>query len=127
MILEKKHLNEWERAKGFLLASKNNLKIGDIKTAANREYFSVERAIVCTLILEKKKVPKNHKNIWEMSKFLDLDINIYKLMRELYDLRLQADYGKISDLVELTNETVLNYIEKIDLLIKKIKEKYNLK
>ena len=37
MILEKKHLNEWERAKGFLLAAKNNLKIGDIKTAASHE------------------------------------------------------------------------------------------
>ena len=118
--------DEWNRAKDFLKAAKVNMELNDIKTVANREYFAMERAVIVSLLIENKKVPKNHKEIWEMSRYLDFGINVSELMRKLYDLRLQADYGKISDIVELNKENVANYLKEIELVIKKIKEKYKL-
>ena len=41
-------------------------------------------------------------------------------------LRLQADYGKISNIVELNEQNVKYYLDKIELIMKKIKEKYNI-
>ena len=127
MKLVKKYLNEWKRANDFLNAARNNLKLGDLKTVANREYFALERAIVSVLLMENKKVSKNHKKIWEMSRVLDLNVDVFNLMRKLYDLRLQADYGKTSHIVELSEGNVINYLSQVELLIKRIREKYNLK
>ena len=122
----KNYTNEWNRSKEFLKAAKSNLELNDIKTVANREYFAMERAVVSALLIENKKVSRNHKKIWEMSKFLDLDFDVYTLMRKLYDLRLQADYGKISDIIELNDDNVIYYLKQLELAIKKIKEKYKL-
>jgi len=124
--LVKKYTDEWNRAKDFLKAVRANIEIKDIKTVANREYFAMERAVVVALLIENKRAPKNHKEIWEMSRYLDLGINIHELMRRLYDLRLQADYGKISNIVELNEQNVKYYLDKIELIMKKIKEKYNI-
>ena len=41
-------------------------------------------------------------------------------------LRLQADYGKIPNIVELNEQNVKYYLDKIELIMKKIKEKYNI-
>ena len=124
--MAKKYTSEWNRAKEFLRAAKSNLELNDIKTVANREYFAMERAVVSALLIENKKVSKNHKKIWEMSKFLELGFDVSNLMRQLYDLRLQADYGKISDIVELNEDNVVYYLKQLELVIKKIKEKYKL-
>lgn len=125
--MEKKYLSEWKRAKSFLVAAKNNLKLNDIKTVANREYFATERAVVTALILENKKAPKNHKKIWEVSKALELNMDITSFMRKLYDLRLQGDYGKTSEIIKLNKETVVDNLKEIETLIEKIKKKYKLK
>jgi uncharacterized protein (UPF0332 family) len=122
--LEKKYLDEWKRALEFLEAVKNNLKVNDFKTAANRGYFAMERAVVCCLIIEFNKSLKHHQKIWELSK--DLDFDVYDLLRELYDLRLQADYGKISDIVELNERVVRDYLNRIETLLNKIKGRYKL-
>lgn len=122
--MEKRYLDEWKRALEFLEAVKRNLKEGDIKTAANREYFALERAVVSCLMIKFDKDLKNHQKIWELSK--NLDAGISDLLRELYDLRLQADYGKSSKIVALNEKVIKNYLEKIETLLKKLKEKYKL-
>lgn len=126
MKLAKRYINEWNRTKDFLMAAKSNLELNDIKTVANREYFTVERAVVAMLLIENKKVPRSHKKIWEMSKILDLDFDVYDLMRKLYDLRLQADYGKVSNVTELNRDSVIYYLKQLELIIKIIKDKYKL-
>lgn len=122
--MEKRYLDEWKRALEFLEAVKRNLKEGDIKTAANREYFALERAVVSCLMIKFDKDLKNHQKIWELSK--NLDAGVSDLLRELYDLRLQADYGKSSEIVALNEKVIKNYLEKIETLLKKLKEKYKL-
>lgn len=122
--LEKRYLNEWKRALEFLDAVKNNLRVNDFKTAANRGYFALERVVVCCLIIEFNKSLKNHQRIWELSR--GLGMGIYELLRELYDLRLQADYGKSSEIVELDEKIVKEYLIKIEETFEKIRRKYKL-
>jgi len=122
--LEGKYLDEWKRALDFINAVKNNLKVGDFKTAANREYFALESAVVCCLIVKFDKELKNHQKIWELSR--ELDSGVYDLLRELYDLRLQADYGKAFEIVELNEKIVKDYLGKIEGVFEKFKKRYKL-
>ncbi len=124
MRLGKKYLDEWKRALEFLEAVKRNLKDGDIKTAANREYFALERAVICCLMIKSDKALKNHRKIWELSR--DLDIDVYDLLRELYDLRLQADYGKSSEITELNEKTIGEYLDKVEKTFEDLRERYKL-
>lgn len=125
--MEKEFINDWKRALEFLKSAETNLKLKDIKTAANRGYFAAETSILACLKKKLKKFPKEHKNIWTYSKLLDLDIDSFSLLRELYDLRLQADYGRMSEIVELSEESVKDYLKKVEGLIDIIKKKYNFK
>lgn len=72
---------DWERAKNFLTAAENNLRLNDYKTAANRAYFTAESAVVAALKLNSKPVSKIHKNIWTYSKLLGLEIDTFSLYR----------------------------------------------
>ncbi len=116
---EKDYLSEFEKSVEFLKAAENNLKLNDIKTAANREYFSAERAVVALLNAKFGLTFKDHKKIWDSSKLVD--VKMYHLLRELYDLRLQADYSAASKVTELTHENVKLYLEKVRELISTIK------
>lgn len=96
----------------------------DYKTTANREYFACESAVVSVLKLNGFSSPAEHKRIWKESR--NLEPNPARLLQELYDLRLQADYGKQSFIVPLSRENVEEYLKKVRWLIAKLKEKYGL-
>ena len=117
---------DWQRAKDFLKAAEANLNLGDFKTSANRSYFTAESAVIASLKLSSKPVSKNHKNIWELSNLLEVGINTHDLLRELYDLRMQADYGYMSSEKILDKETVSAYLLKVKELLNAIKKKYKL-
>ncbi|MBI1935477.1 HEPN domain-containing protein [Candidatus Woesearchaeota archaeon] len=130
MESDKKYLydwkEDWSRSKDFLKAAEANFKLDDFKTAANRAYFTAESAIVAALKLNSKPVSKSHKNIWELSKLLELEIDTYGLLRDLYDMRLQADYGHVSYIAKLDKETLNNYLTKIKQMLEIITKKYGI-
>lgn len=113
-------MSEWERAKDFFRAAQANLSRGDINTAANREYFAAERAIVALLEVKTEQEFKSHGKIWDASRTLDLSVDIYELLRKLYDMRLQADYGKEFNIVPLNKESVKKYLVKVKALLDEI-------
>jgi len=113
-------MSEWVRAKEFFEAAEANFNRGDINTAANREYFAAERAVVALLKIKTGREFKNHKNIWNASRILNLGVDVYGLLRSLYDLRLQADYGKEFSIVPLTKESARDYLIKVKALLEKI-------
>ncbi len=116
---------DWNRSKDFLKAAENNLKLNDYKTAANRAYFTAESAVIAALKFNSHPTPKEHKNIWTYSKLLKLEIDTFILLRDLYDMRLQADYGHVSDIVELNKDTLNEYLSKVKNLLASIQSKYN--
>ena len=116
--MEKKYLNELKIAEEFIKVAKDNLDLS-LRTSANRLYFAFEKAVISYLIFKKIKVPKNHQNIWELcAKFLGEEF--YSHLRNLYDLRMQADYGNISKFVVFNKKTVGNAVLKSGFLIEKI-------
>ena len=107
-------------AEEFLEIAKKNLNLS-MRTSANRLYFSVEKAAISYLLFKNAKVPKNPQKIWELSANL-LGEKYYNLLRVLYDLRMQADYGNISIFADLTKENLNKNIFQAEVLIKKIKQ-----
>lgn len=131
MKSDKKYLYDWREdwlmAKDFLEAAEANFRLNDFRTAANRIYFTAESAVVAALKFNSKPVSKNHKNIWMLSNLLGLGINTHELLRDLYDMRLQADYGYVSNMVKLDKDNIDRYLSNVRDLLKEIKNKFKLK
>jgi hypothetical protein len=123
--LEKKFLDEFKVAEEFLVVAKNNLN-SSLRTSANRIYFAFEKAVIAYLSFLNLKVSKNHKKIWEISA-KELGEEYYSLFRELYDLRMQADYGAASIIVPFNNHVISQKIFETEALINKIKNKLDIK
>lgn len=119
--MEKKYLSELKLSEEFLEIAKLNLKVS-VRSSANRLYFSFEKAIVSYLLFRKLKVLKNHKRVWVLCAEV-LGEKYYNHLRNLYDLRMQGDYGNISQFVELNEKVLRNNIEITENMIKGLKEK----
>ena len=119
--MEKTYLDEFKIAEEFLQVSKNSLDLS-LRTSANRLYFAFEKAVISYLLFNQKKVPKNHQKIWELCAEV-LGENYYNHLRNLYDLRMQADYGNVSLFVEFNKKIVEKNIFLSEKLIQEIKER----
>ena len=117
--MENKYLNEFKLAEEFLKSSKNNL-VQSLRTSSNRLYFSFEKLIIAYLLFKGVKVPKNHQKIWELTSEI-LGEEYYSLLRVLYDLRMQADYGSKSVFVDLNINNLEHNILKVESYFLKIK------
>jgi len=117
--LEKNYLNEMKTAEEFFEIAKKNLRVSP-RTSANRLYFAFEKAVVSYFYLKKIPVPKNHQRLWELSAE-HLGEKYYYLLRSLYDLRIQADYGLVSVFVNLDEKVLRENFVKVEFLINKIK------
>lgn len=113
---------DWQKAKRFFNSSLRNLNLGDVETSANRLYFSAERASVAWLKKNRVAVPPDHQQIWFLSKKIVIPTDSNALLKELYDLRLQADYGKRFEIAVLNKETVKNYLSKTRRLLEEIEK-----
>ncbi|MBU1252592.1 MAG: HEPN domain-containing protein [Nanoarchaeota archaeon] len=106
-------------AEEFMEVAKRNLEVSP-RSCANRIYFAFEKAVIGYLLFKEINIPKNHKKIWEISSEL-LGEEYYSLFRELYDLRLQADYGSASVFVKLDVGVLREKIALVESLTSKIK------
>ena len=113
--MEKNYLNELKIAEEFLMTAKKNQN-SSLRTSANRLYFALEKAVIAYLYFKDVKVSKNHQKLWELSDSL-LGKEYYSLLRDLYDLRMQADYGNISVFADLNAKTIKENIDKVESLI----------
>ena len=119
--MEKRYLSEISLAEEFLKSAKNSLDFS-MRTSANRLYFALEKAVVSYILFKGHEIPKTHQKIWEFSSTM-LGEEYYSALRELYDLRMQADYGRISVFLELSLEVLKNKLVKVESLIESIKLK----
>ena len=119
--MEKNYSDEFKIAEEFLKISKNNLN-SSVRTSANRLYFALEKAIIAYFYFKNIKIPKNHQKLWELSAEV-LNEKYYSILRELYDLRMQADYGNTSIFIELNIENMKEKIGKTENLIEDLRQK----
>ena len=117
----KNYLDDLAIAEEFLEVAEKNLN-SSWRTSANRLYFALEKAVTSYFSFKKMAFPKSHQKIWELSSKL-LGKEYYSLLRTLYDLRMQADYGNISVFVELNKKALEIILYKVKALFDKIKER----
>lgn len=113
--LKNEIIEDFNRAKKALDSARRNFEEGDALTAANRIFVACENAVYACMKLKFGGTTISRKRI-----ILKMEI-ISPLMMELYersyDLRVQADYGKKSRIVELNRERVGEIIDKVEKLI----------
>lgn len=113
--LKNEIIEDFNRAKKALDSARRNFEEGDAFTAANRIFVACENAVYACMKLKFGGTTISRKRI-----ILKMEI-ISPLMMELYersyDLRVQADYGRKSRIVELNREHVEEIIEKVERLI----------
>ncbi len=113
--LKNEIIEDFNRAKNALASARRNFEEGDALTAANRIFVACENAVYACMKLKFGGTTISRKRI-----ILKMQI-ISPLMMELYersyDLRVQADYGKKSRIVEMNRERVGEIIEKVEKLI----------
>jgi uncharacterized protein (UPF0332 family) len=118
--LGREYLSEIKDAEEFLKTAEYSLNIS-LKSSANRLYFALERAVVAYLHFKGRKASKNRQKLWGVALEL-LGENYYQLLMQLYDLRLQADYGTISKITSLNSDILRELIVKVKENISFIKK-----
>ena len=121
--MDKKYSNELKDAREFLKIAEDILG-RSLKTSANRLYFALEKGVIACLNYDGIEIPKNHQKLWDSANELPGE-KYYTALRELYDLRMQADYGAMSLIVPLNSEIIKKAIERVKDLINSIE--FNLK
>lgn len=84
---------------------------GDIFTAANRIFVACENAVY--VILKLKFGSSSTSRIRIITRLKEVDEFAKEAYDESYDLRVQADYGRISKIIPLTKENVEKVLEKV--------------
>ncbi len=113
--LKNEIIEDFSRAKNALVSAKRNFEEGDRLTAANRVFVACENAVYACMKLKFGGTTISRKRI-----LLNME-SVSPLMMELYersyDLRVQADYGRKSRIVEFSKERVEEIIKKVEKLI----------
>ncbi len=120
MKKKKKYSDDLERAEEFLKIAESLVE-SSLKTSANRLYFALENAVSAFIKFSQKEVPKNHQKLWEISR--ELGDDYYNSLRELYDLRMRADYGIASTIVVLNKEKIQHCLKVVRGMIENVRRK----
>lgn len=108
-------IEDFNRAKNALASSKRNFEEGDTLTAANRIFVACENAVYACMKLKFGSTTISRKRI--VLKMESISPLMMELYERSYDLRVQADYGRKSRIMELSIERVEEIIWKVEKLI----------
>lgn len=103
------------RAKEALSSAERNLKEGDIFTAANRTFVACENSVYVILksVFGSSSISRNRI----LTKLKEISPEAKVCYDDSYDLRVQADYGRIAQKIELNAENVKIVFEKVKFLV----------
>jgi uncharacterized protein (UPF0332 family) len=107
-----------ERAHKVLGSAQRNFEEGDILTAANRLFVACESAVYAFLKLEYGSVSMSREKI--LTRLKGLDKQMKDIYDKSYDLRVQADYGRVSKQLPLTKENVQMLLANVTEIIQKV-------
>ncbi len=103
------------RAKEALDSAERNLKEGDILTTANRTFVACENSVYVMLKLTFGSTSINRNKI--LTKLKEISPDAKKCYDDSYDLRVQADYGRVAQKMELNEKNIKNIFEKVKSLV----------
>lgn len=113
--LKNEIIEDIDRAKNAFASAKRNFEEEDMFTASNRLFVACENAVYACMKLKFGGTTISRKRI--ILKIESISPEMMELYERLYDLRVQADYGRKSRIVELNKERVGEMIFKVQKLI----------
>ena len=108
-----------ERAQNALQSAERNFSEKDYYTSANRLFVACESAVYAFLKLEYGSISISRERI--LTRLKEIDQVMKETYDQSYDLRVQADYGKQSKLLPLTEENVKVMLLQVTKIIQQIK------
>ncbi len=113
--LKNKIIEDFDRAKTAFASARRNFDEGDLFTAANRLFVACENAVYACMKLRFGGTTISRKRI--ILKIQSISPRMMELYERSYDLRVQADYGRKSRIVEFNKERIGEMINKVEKLI----------
>ncbi len=108
-------IQDFDRAKNAFASARRNFEEDDLFTASNRLFVACENAVYACMKLKFGGTTISRKRI--IMKIESISPSMMELYERSYDLRVQADYGRKSRIVELNKERVSEMIDKVQKLI----------
>ncbi len=118
--LKNEIIEDFDRAKNAFASAKRNFDEDDMFTAANRLFVACENAVYVCMKLKFGGTTISRKRI--ILKIQSISPTMMELYERSYDLRVQADYGRKSKIMELNKERVGEIISKVQKLISDIEK-----
>lgn len=118
--LKNEIIEDFNRAKNAFASAKRNFEEDDLFTASNRLFVACENAVYACMKLKFGGTTISRKRI--ILKIESISPDMMELYERSYDLRVQADYGRKSRIVELNKERVGEIICKVQKLISDIEK-----
>ena len=113
--LKNEIIEDFDRAKTAFSSARRNFDEGDLFTAANRLFVACENAVYACMKLRFGGTTISRKRI--ISKIQSVSPRMMELYERSYDLRVQADYGRKSRIVEFNKERIWEMINQVEKLI----------
>lgn len=113
--LKNEIIEDFDRAKTAFASARRNFDEGDLFTAANRLFVACENAVYACMKLRFGGTTISRKRI--ILKIQSVSPRMMELYERSYDLRVQADYGRKSRIVEFNKERIGEMINKVEKLI----------
>lgn len=113
--LKNEIIEDFDRAKTALASARRNFDEGDLFTSANRLFVACENAVYACMKLRFGGTTISRKRI--ILKIQSISPRMMELYERSYDLRVQADYGRKSRIVEFNKERIGEMINKVEKLI----------
>ncbi len=113
--LKNEIIADFHRAKNALGSAKKNFEEDDLPAASNRVFVACENAIYARLRIMFGNTTFSRKRI--VLKIGSISPLLKDLYERSYDMRVQADYGRRSRIVELNKNNVEAVIKETENLI----------
>ncbi len=112
--------NDLKRAKDALKSAERNIEENDVYTAANRAFVACENSIYVLLKFRFGSSSISRQRI--LTRLKDINPNAKEIYNKSYDLRVQADYGRISQILPLNKDNLNEILARIKNLINEVEQ-----
>ncbi len=113
--LKNEIIEDFNRAKNAFASARRNFDEGDLFTTANRLFVACENTVYACMKLRFGGTTISRKRI--ILNIESISPRMMELYERSYDLRVQADYGRKSRIVELNKEHIGEMINNVQKLI----------
>ncbi len=120
MGIKEEIIEDLGRAEKALKAAERNFEEKDLLTSANRLFVACESAIYALLKQKYGTLSISRERI--LTRLKEINAHLKEIYDKSYDLRVQADYGRQSRLLPLTEDNLKLLLKEVSLMVQKIKE-----